>query len=848
MAKHFTHFYTFVKYLFSLMKILMRTVFLILWAPGILTAQTWPSGVVGRWSFDDPLNLLGAAIGNSLILNGNHTPIPGPAANDGAVAIDTGSYYSCYHTINPNGGGNLVNKYSILIDVLVPNPRVYHSLFQTNATNSNDGDHFINPYSQTGIGYTGYSGFALKPDTWYRLLISVDLGSRIRYYIDGQPIHHFTSPATDVDGRFALNQALLFFADDNGEDNLLHVAQIALFDSALTDLQVLALGGFHPSGINPYLQSPTHNSMYVCWNSFHTASTVVQYGTTVNPASTATGSYEDIGSAMSSIRWHSVKLTGLTPNTRYYYRCISGCDTSAVYHFRTPPLAGTPGRQIRFLKIGDSQTEVKTTTSITDSILTKLIQLYGSEWADSLTFVMHSGDIMHLGNEEGRYMNEFFNPYSRLSPYVPFMISIGNHEQESAYFYKFMHYSDYPGDNERYYSFSLGNCSFISLNTNTAWQTQTQINWLKDQLNTSSVDTSLDFVFCYFHHPGFSEVWPDGNTPYVSGQIYPVQEGYPKMVMNTHGHTHAYERATYTPLSTGNHSFRNIICGGAGGILDRWGMFSNQVDMPDVQISLDHYGFMLVDVDMDIKTVDAAFYSLGHPDMPQSPVILDRWHWYPNQPPPAKPQAVSPVNVSFNAPVLQGSPFSGADTLMSSHFQLAEKMGDFATPLIDSHRGRENYYKDSGAPLWQPLNLNAGIDLQELTLDTGLLVPGQSYKWRLRYRDENLKWSEWSDSAVFLVQTIGIKQSNHYSDIFAIPNPSASYTHFYMPGNCNGILSITDCRGNLIRTLLFADSGHDTNTVKWDGTDSRGNRVSPGLYYCRVLLPERTVTLKIIRL
>lgn len=820
---------------------------LLLWIPLQLYAQTWPSSLSGRWTFDNPANLLEASIGNNLVLTGNHTVVNGVSAGDGAVAIDTGSYYACFHGISPNGGGGKVNEYALMVDVLIPDPRVYHSVFQTNTSNSDDGDHFINPYSQTGIGYTGYSGFAFKPDTWYRLVISVDLGNRIRYYADGKLIHQFPSPASDVDGRFALSQAILLFADDNGEDNLLYISQMAMFDGALSDAEVMGLSGFSPSNILPYLQSPTAQSMYVCWHSYYQASTRVEYGTSPLMGNYATGSFEDIGST-SIIRWHSVKLTGLTPDTRYYYRCISGPDTSSVYYFHTPPLAGASGRHIRFLKIGDSQTEVKTTTAIADSILVTLKQQFGNQWADSLTFVMHSGDIMHLGNEEGRYLNEFFNPYSRISPYVPFMISIGNHEQESAYFYKLMQYSDYAGFDEKYYSFSLGNCSFIALNTNNVWQTPAQIAWLKDRLDTSDIDTTIDFQFCYLHYPGFSEVWPDGNSAWVSGQVYPLQEGYPKMVMNTHGHTHAYERGTYTPLSIGNRSFRNIICGGAGGILDRWGMFANQVDMTDVQVSLDHYGFMLVDVNMDQKTVNGAFYSLGHPDKPTSPVILDRWHWYPDQLPPAKPQAISPVSTAFSATVLQGSPFSGADSLMSSHFQLVEKQGDFAMALVDSIRDRENYYKDSGAPFWQPLNLHAGIDLQKLQPDSGLLVPGQSYKWRLRYRDENLKWSEWSDSAVFLVQTIGIKQSAYHPDLLALPNPSASYTHFYMPGNCNGNLSITDSRGNLVKTVWFSDSGQEMNTVKWDGTDTRGNRVPPGIYFCRVLLPERTVTLKIIRL
>ncbi|HQI71348.1 MAG TPA: fibronectin type III domain-containing protein, partial [Bacteroidales bacterium] len=417
-----------------------KTLFLItfLVSNAIVFAQTWPTSLAGRWTFDNASNLLQATIGNNLVLTGTHAIVPGPVPGDGAIAIDAGSYYTCTHGIPANGGGSYVNEYSIMFDIMIDNPKEYHCLFQTNQSNSNDGDVFFNPNSQLGISATGYTGFSIKANNWYRVVVTVDLASSLRYYIDGKLV--LDAVSQPIDGTYSLDPTVLFFADENGEDNMIYVAQVALFNTSLGAAEVLGLGGFHGSNITPYLQSPTISSNYISWNSYYSASTVVQYGTTPGLGTSATGSYEDIGVSPTINRWHTVKLTGLSADTRYYYRCISGTDTSAIFHFRTPPAPGTQGKHIRFAKIGDTQTNTLTSTAIIDTIAYLFHQLYGPDWQDSVNFIMHSGDICENGADMGRYMNEHFNPHSSLSPYISTMISIGNHEGESNYFYSFMKY------------------------------------------------------------------------------------------------------------------------------------------------------------------------------------------------------------------------------------------------------------------------------------------------------------------------------------------------------------------------------------------------------------------------
>jgi hypothetical protein len=391
-------------------------------------AQIWPASLAGRWTFDNIADLLLATVGNDLTLTGTHTDVTGAFTGDGATLIGVGSYYTCSHGIAANGGGSQVNEYSILFDVMIDDPKVFHSLFQTNMGNTNDGDGFINTNSQIGITATGYSGFSLKAKRWYRIVLTVDNGSSLRYYVDGHKVLEGTSQS--VDGIYGLDSSVLFFADENGEDNPIYVTQLAIFNSCLTAQEVAGLGGFRKSDIQPYLQTPTVNSMIVSWYSLESTGTSVQYGETPSLGGQTAGSYQDVG----IVRWQTVSITGLTANTKYYYRCISGADTSALYSFMTPPEPNTGGKHVRFLKFGDSQDDAVRSTMLSDTACFLMKQIYGGSWRDSINLVMISGDITQDGTEIGRYMNEYFNSYDSLSAYIPFMVAIGNHESESGNF------------------------------------------------------------------------------------------------------------------------------------------------------------------------------------------------------------------------------------------------------------------------------------------------------------------------------------------------------------------------------------------------------------------------------
>ncbi|RPH95362.1 MAG: T9SS C-terminal target domain-containing protein [Calditrichaeota bacterium] len=195
---------------------------------------------VGKWNFDDADNLLKAEIGSNLDLEGSAVAIPGPADNNGAVRVDVGSHFIMNHGIEGNGGGVKVNNWSLLIDFRVAQLDIWHTFYQINPTNEDDGECFKNTSGHIGVWVTGYSEMAIEVDQWYRLILSVECGYAHNYFLDGELLHEGTPQ--EVDGRFALEQILLLFADENEEDGEIDVAQVAIWDYPLNDGEAYNLG------------------------------------------------------------------------------------------------------------------------------------------------------------------------------------------------------------------------------------------------------------------------------------------------------------------------------------------------------------------------------------------------------------------------------------------------------------------------------------------------------------------------------------------------------------------------------------------------------------------------------
>jgi hypothetical protein len=741
--------------------ILYFSIFGIYGQPLQINPSNWPN-LKGLWNFDNPNNLTSATFGSDLVLTGFQSPIAGPSAGDLAVSIGVGSNYKCFHNIPANSGGAMVNEYSLVIDFRAPSINPWYCFYQAHTTNSNDGELFINPTGKIGRATNGpgYSEYTVIPGEWYRLVVTCDLGYQYNYYLDGVLIRQ--GGALALNGDFALSPSsasnyFYFFADNDGEDAAIDIALCAVFQGSLTNTQVSTLGGFGheiPSlltGILPYLQTATPTSIIINWHSDSLTSTQVQYGTSPILGSTTSGNFESIGIK----KWHTVTLTGLLPNTEYFYRCINGSVNSEIYAFRTPPLVEDSASHVRFLIFGDNQSNPSVVRTIANKAKLKCQELYGYDLQNHINLILHLGDIVGDGSVNTAYEDEYFKPFSSLSALIPSMVTIGNHEGDNAFYYQYMKYEDLNGAlspyQERYYTFNILNSRFIAINPNTIYQNAAQQNWFQSKLIQVQSDPGTDFCFVYGHQPAYSEIWPDGNTAWVQSFVFNQMKSCSKSGIYACGHTHAYEHSVVESTSDSS-GFHCILNGGGGGSLDRWGMFTNQTDYQGTFRSHDYYCFTLIDVDVVNNSFTGFTYSLGNPDHPLNCELIDVFHKKADLVKPTQPLAIFPQGATIPPIILQSSDFSGSDSLFSSQFQVTLTPGNFQSPILDIKRDKENWYGDSGAPGYFPSNQNDSIDLQSLIVQLPFNY-GQNYSWRARYRDYNLKWSDWSGERVFMPVT-----------------------------------------------------------------------------------------------
>jgi len=221
--------------------------------------------VTGQWDFNS--SNLNATVGSALVYRSNTaatttfttTTIGGqPAVVMNFPATTPAQGYTMTHGISPNGGGGLVNQYTLILDVMFPTASSgqWRVFLQTSIANNNDGDLFVNPAN--GIGISGVYQGAILADTWHRVAFVVDLtlpAQRLRKYIDGSLVG--TQDLSEgVDGRWALNPTALLFTDENNETRSGFVNSIQIRSDAMLDADVAALGGATAAGI-PQPVAPT---------------------------------------------------------------------------------------------------------------------------------------------------------------------------------------------------------------------------------------------------------------------------------------------------------------------------------------------------------------------------------------------------------------------------------------------------------------------------------------------------------------------------------------------------------------------------------------------------------------
>jgi hypothetical protein len=341
-------------------------------------------------------------------------------------------------------------------------------------------------------------------------------------------------------------------------DNLLAIEGTYTGESASTLSLAATLVANFPRG--PFIQNSTTHSVQIIWRTSEPGSTLVRYG-----LSPAVSSFVTDGQNAPT-NHHVITLTGLTPDTRYFYQACSVVDgeemCSAIESFRTLKAAGP----IIFGALGDTGD-----ASTSQRQIASVLRSFNPD------LVIHHGDVIYGGFTDATVDTRVFNIYTQMKN-TPFFFSAGNHDLnccggppdngltnfQNAFYLP----TNSMEGTELYYSFDHGDCHFVALFN--PWFTSyvftngtAQYHWLTNDLAMSA----KKWKFLFFHNPiahsGNPHSAADRDMNGVMDQtqlmqlIEPIASTYGvQMVFN--GHDHTFEKLAPT---NGLHS---VVSGGGG--------------------------------------------------------------------------------------------------------------------------------------------------------------------------------------------------------------------------------------------------------------------------------------------
>ncbi|SHI44057.1 fibronectin type III domain-containing protein [Pseudozobellia thermophila] len=521
---------------------------------------------------------------------------------------------------------------------------------------------------------------------------------------------------------------------------------LTLFVFLAVHLGIQAQGKQPEILIQPYLQDATPNSIKVLWETSSGEESIVEWGTSPKLGKRSKGISFDVN--FSESRIHEVKIEGLKRFTTYYYRVRTGKAVSDIHQFKTPPF-GSDDRSFNMLAMSDMQIDGqhpdKFREIVNEGILPYLKKEYGDKVPDNLALVMVPGDLVSDGAKYDQWKNHFFNPAEKLFAEVPVYPVLGNHERNSTFYFKYfsLPQNGTPAYAEHWWYKDYGNTRIIGLNSNDGYRDiDSQYTWLKQVLDDAEKNEDIDFVFAQLHHPHKSELWIPGEEE-STGKVVKMLEEFTtktgKPSLHFFGHTHGYSRG-----QSKDHKHLWVNVASAGGAIDNWGEFEGR-DYDEFTVTQDEYGFVMAEVDAspDQPKFTLKRISRGNAKVFRDNEKTDEITIYAKSRKPDRPVAMSmegesvPVTGTMLKAREFSSPHEGAYHAASNWQVSTDKQ--FSKLVLDSWKQSENWYYLE--------NRQKDDDLTDEP--TRRLSPNTTYYWRVRYRDQNLNWSDWSEPQTF---------------------------------------------------------------------------------------------------
>ncbi|HOZ90027.1 MAG TPA: metallophosphoesterase [Bacteroidia bacterium] len=416
---------------------------------------------------------------------------------------------------------------------------------------------FVTTYFRKTISLNNPYDFAS-----YHLDLKRDDGAIV--YINGTEVFRsnmtsgsvgFNTPAYSdcVDDGMALQSIVLVPADFLAGVNVIavEVHQINNVSSDLSfDLQLNAYNNFVPQLLRqPYLQMVADSAITIRWRTNVSCQTAVLYG---NDPDSLNFSVSDSANVID----HEIRLTGLSPDTRYFYALGDGTNVlqgDSNNYFKTAPVKGMP-KPVRIWSMGDTGINTIDQNNVRDAFLN-----YNDSLPIDLLYML--GDNAYYSGTDQEYQDAFFqNHYEDILKNIPVFSVAGNHENYTANaitqtgpyydiftFPKNGECGGVPSGSEAYYSFDYSNIHFIALETNTLSLLQPgsdMLNWLQSDIAA----TQQKWKIVVFHNSPYTKGGHNSDTEtdliLIRQNIMPILDQH-KVDLVLCGHNHVYERSYF---------------------------------------------------------------------------------------------------------------------------------------------------------------------------------------------------------------------------------------------------------------------------------------------------------------
>ncbi len=323
------------------------------------------------------------------------------------------------------------------------------------------------------------------------------------------------------------------------------------FDMELTGIETITAALTR----GPYLQMGGETSVNIRWRTDFPSNSRVKFGTVF-------GTYTNTVDDAALTTEHEIKLTGLNPDTKYFYTIGTVTKTfqaTALNYVRTLPPANTT-RKLRFLAFGDCGNASSNQTNVKNAALNYL----GTNELDGLLTI---GDNAYNSGLDAEFQTGFFDMYKNdLLKNTKLYTVTGNHDyannnsntgrRDLAYYDNFTiptnaELGGVASGTEAYYSYNIGDVHFIGLDSygredgNSTKMYDTlgkQCVWLKNDLAANT----KKWTVVYFHHPPYTKTSHNSDTETdliaIKEKFIKILERYGvDVVLN--GHAHGYERS-----------------------------------------------------------------------------------------------------------------------------------------------------------------------------------------------------------------------------------------------------------------------------------------------------------------